>query len=141
MWYEGVIWSAFEPSIGVISICLPLLRPVILAALPLRLRSSFVSKGERFFASSGKSGHVGVLSSRSRNKQGEAAVRHQHFLRLHGDDILLGPLGGDDERHPHSEARADGSEVAERAEDKEQGDMNTILRRTDIELQVKSGKR
>lgn len=144
VWYDGLIWSCVEPSIGVISVCLPVLRPVLLAILPSRLRSSFHSRTDHIFKGGRQSTHgVGTTtfsSFHSNKKRADASIANGTFYRLEGDDIPLRDVTGMGSKEGQSEAQAYGSEAVS-AIDEEGGNVDAIMKRTDVELHYESAKR
>lgn len=117
-----------------------MLRPIVLAVLPHRFRSSapresnhFLFNGSKQFGRSDRA--TALSSSRLRKMQMDARLPYQPFVRLENDEIPLQLIEGTDSSKVHSEATAVGSEVAEKQSDEELGGADTIVRRTDVDLQ------
>ena len=143
-WYDGTVWVCIEPEIGVICVCLPVMRPVILAALPQRARLTIQSKTGRLFRGARLTRNNGTLvtssSFRSGAKQGNDTLGNRPFVRLEGIDLPLHDLGSVNHAEAHAEIQVLGSGAQREASNDELIGLDGILKRTDVELQYERQK-
>ena len=106
---DSAIWSAAEPSMGVISACLPSLRPLVSLLLCGTVKALGVSKADNLKSISSSSSR-GIWASRSQNDERDAP-----FLRLEegaSNQKQPGRWGHDVSAAGPKERRAAGDEIS-----------------------------
>lgn len=73
-----MIWTTIEPSVGVICACLPVMRPLLSAILPTKLR-------HRFF------GHSSAATTNDTNNSRSRWPTSEHFSRLYDHGAAVPP--------------------------------------------------
>ena len=121
------------------------MRPVILAALPERLRSALLSRTDRFFGGVKPAAHFNSAATFSNFRSGKRTTAdgvpvHRPFVFLESDDVPLQPMGGGANGVSHSEARASGGEATSQTGHEALGDVEAIYKTTDVELRYEVQK-
>lgn len=142
------MWSCFEPSITIISVCLPVLRPIFLALVPAHIRSSFRSKANQLVFNKPMAQNAGraatLVSARLKGRQADAAMPYRPFMRMDSqDERALGMIREPEQavirQDRESEARACGEEMEERTESGKRLEEEVVggcglPKKTDLEL-------